>query len=146
MTATSADGRTSGRWPVIRDFVIRWGIFILLAVLVVAFSLAQPAFFRVGNLFSILQAVAIVALLGVGVTVSTIVGGFDVSVGGLAAFVQMAAAYILIVLEGTTAVTVVACLAIGLVVGLFNALLIVRLRVPDLLATLGTLFLLAGCS
>jgi simple sugar transport system permease protein len=128
----------------LRDIAIRYGIFILLAVLFVLFTVAQPVFLSVNNIFSILQAVAIVALLGVGVTVSMIAGGFDLSVGGLAAFIQMAAAYVLVVLNGNTAEAVVACLLIGVVVGLFNALLIVALRIPDLLATLGTLFLLAG--
>lgn len=128
----------------VRDIAVRWGIFLLLAAMIVIFAVREPAFIRVANLFSILQAVSIVALLGVGVTISTIVGGFDVSVGGLAAFSQMAAAYILIVLNGSSEVAVAGCLLIGVLVGLFNALLIVVIRIPDLLATLGTLFLLAG--
>jgi simple sugar transport system permease protein len=130
--------------PSLREFVIRAGIFVLLAAMVVFFALEQPAFIRVNNLFSILEAVAIEAMLGVSVAITMIVGGFDVSVGGLAAFIQMAAAYILVVLDGSTGWALAGCLAIGVAVGLFNALLIVALRVPDLLATLGTLFLLAG--
>jgi simple sugar transport system permease protein len=128
----------------LRDLAVRYGIFLLLAALLVLFGATEPAFMRVNNVFSILQAVAIVALLGIGVTVSTIAGGFDVSVGGLAAFVQMAAAYVLIVLDRPAAEAILICLAIGLAVGLFNGLLIIRFRIPDLLATLGTLFLLAG--
>jgi simple sugar transport system permease protein len=56
----------------------------------------------------------------------------------------MAAAYVLIVLNGSTGAAIVACLGIGLAVGVLNATLIVRLGIPDLLATLGMLFLLAG--
>jgi simple sugar transport system permease protein len=128
----------------LREFTINYGILALLFALIVFFSFAQPAFFRVNNIFSILQAVSITALLGVGVTVTLIAGGFDLSVGGLSAFVQMAAAYVLIVLNGSTGDAIVACLGIGLLVGLLNATLIVRLGIPDLLATLGMLFLLAG--
>lgn len=127
-----------------RDVAIKGGIFILLAVLIAIFQLSEPAFLRIANIFSILQGVAIVALLGIGVTVSCAVGGFDLSVGALAALSQMAAAYILIVLGGSAYEAVAGALAIGVVVGLLNGLLIVGLRVPDLLATLGTLFLLAG--
>ena len=127
-----------------RDLTIRYGIFVLLAVLMVVFQVNEPAFLRVNNIFSILQAVAIVALLGVGVTVSCAVGGFDLSVGALAALTQMVAAYILIVLNGNAAEAVAGALLTGVLVGLFNGALIVWLRVPDLLATLGTLFLLAG--
>jgi simple sugar transport system permease protein len=128
----------------LRELIINYGILALLFALIVFFSFAQPAFFRVNNIFSILQAVSITALLGVGVTVTLIAGGFDLSVGGLSAFVQMAAAYVLIVLNGSTGAAIVACLGIGLAVGLLNATLIVRLGIPDLLATLGMLFLLAG--
>jgi simple sugar transport system permease protein len=127
-----------------RELIINYGILALLIALVIVFSFVQPAFFRVNNIFSILQAVAITALLGVGVTVTMIAGGFDLSVGGLAAFVQMAAAYVLIVLNGSTETTIAVCLGIGVLVGLLNAILIVRVGVPDLLATLGMLFLLAG--
>lgn len=135
---------TSGRQRSWRDPVIRYGIFVLLVAMLIFFQAAEPAFLRLANLFSVLQAVAIVALLGVGVTISCAVGGFDLSVGALAALCQMAAAYILIVLGGNTTEAILGTLAIGAAVGLLNALMIVMLRIPDLLATLGTLFLLAG--
>ncbi|MFB0488529.1 simple sugar transport system permease protein [Methylobacterium sp. OAE515] len=128
----------------LRRLAIDYGLLILLAGVVAVFAVAEPAFLRVSNLFSILQAVAIVALLGLGVTVTMIAGGFDLSVGGLAAFVQMAAAYSLVVLDGSTGSTLLLCLGLGILVGLGNAVLIVRLGIPDLLATLGMLFLLAG--
>ncbi len=128
----------------IRDLTIRYGIFVLLVVLMAVFQWNEPAFLRINNIFSILQAVAIVALLGVGVTVSCAVGGFDLSVGALAALTQMVAAYVLIVLNGNAAEAVGAALLTGLLVGLLNGAMIVWLRVPDLLATLGTLFLIAG--
>ncbi|SHO63533.1 monosaccharide ABC transporter membrane protein, CUT2 family (TC 3.A.1.2.-) [Pseudoxanthobacter soli DSM 19599] len=137
-------GRRSDHALSWRQLTIKSGIFVLLAVMIVAFQTQEPAFLRIANIFSILQAVAIVALLGIGVTVSSAVGGFDLSVGALAALSQMAAAYVLIVLNGSGLEAVAVTLAIGALVGLINAFLIVRLRVPDLLATLGMLFLLAG--
>ncbi|TIP55273.1 MAG: ABC transporter permease, partial [Mesorhizobium sp.] len=57
---------------------------------------------------------------------------------------MMAAAYVMVVLEQNAIVAVVACLLIGAVVGLINGWLIVYMRVPDLLATLGMMFLLVG--
>ena len=122
----------------------RTGMLLVLALLVVVFAINQPAFLNIDNLFSILQAVSIVALLGIGVTVTLAAGGFDLSVGSVAASAQMAASYVLIVWHGNTLEAVAACLVLGVVAGLFNGVLITRLRVPDQLATLGTLFLLAG--
>ncbi len=126
----------------LRRLAIDYGLLILLAGLVAVFALAEPAFLRVSNLFSILQAVAIVALLGLGVTVTMIAGGFDLSVGGLAAFVQMTAAYSLVVLDGSTGSTLLLCFGRHPGRARQRGALIVRLGIPDLLATLGMLFLL----
>ena len=67
----------------------RYAIFIILAILVVFFHHAEPAFLHVNNLFSVLQSVAVVALLAIGVTVTLAVDGFDLSVGSIAAFTLM---------------------------------------------------------
>lgn len=50
----------------------------------------------------------------------------------------------MVVLEQSALVAVVACLLMGALVGLINGFLIVQMRVPDLLATLGMMFLLIG--
>ena len=122
----------------------RYAIFIILAALIVFFNSAEPAFLRVNNLFSVLQSVAVVALLGIGVTVTLAVDGFDLSVGSIAAFTLMMASYAMVVLQFGAAATVAVALATGAAIGLVNGLLIVGLRIPDLLATLGMMFLLAG--
>jgi simple sugar transport system permease protein len=122
----------------------RYAIFIILAALVAFFHHAEPAFLRVNNLFSVLQSVAVVALLAVGVTVTLAVDGFDLSVGSIAAFTLMTSSYAMVVWQFNAAATVAFALITGAAVGLINGLLIVSLRIPDLLATLGMMFLLAG--
>ncbi|MGO4567167.1 ABC transporter permease [Rhizobium sp. 2YAF20] len=119
-------------------------VFILLAALLILFALAQPAFINLNNLMSILQAVSVVAILGAGVTVTLAVGGFDLSIGAVAASSVMAASYGMIVWKLGAYETVPLVLAFGAAVGLLNAFLIVRLKVPDLLATLSMMFLLSG--
>ncbi|KVZ16237.1 ABC transporter permease [Burkholderia stagnalis] len=136
--------RTHAAWHRVRETLERTGIVLVLALLVAVFAAREPAFLNVDNLFSILQSVSIVALLGIGVTITLAAGGFDLSVGSVAASAQMAASYVLVVWHGSTFAAVVACIALGIAAGLFNGVLITRLRVPDQLATLGTLFLLAG--
>ncbi len=119
-------------------------VFLLLGVMLFGFTLAEPAFINVGNLMSILQAVSVVAILGSGVTVTLAVGGFDLSIGAVAASSVMAASYAMIVWQLDAVATVPLVLAFGASIGLINAFLIVRLRVPDLLATLSMMFLLSG--
>ncbi|CAN7668741.1 ABC transporter permease [Ensifer sp. T173] len=119
-------------------------VFILLIVMVAGFAIAQPAYINVSNLMSILQAVSVVAILGAGVTITLAVGGFDLSIGAVAASSVMAASYSMIVWGLGVYETVPLVLLFGALVGLVNAFLIVRLRVPDLLATLAMMFLLTG--
>ena len=122
----------------------RYAIFIVLALLVILFQSQEPAFLKLNNLFSVLQSVAVVALLGVGVTITLAVDGFDLSVGSIAAFTLMLSSYSMVVLGWGAAATVALALSAGVVIGLANGFLIVWLRIPDLLATLGMMFLLAG--
>lgn len=122
----------------------RYALFALLALMLVGFWSAQPAFINSANLFSILQAVSVVAILGVGVSITMSAGGFDLSVGSVAASSVMAASYAMVVLQMNAVETLGLVLVMGAFIGLLNGLLIVRIGVPDLLATLATMFLLAG--
>jgi len=106
-------------------------VFVILAAMMIGFTIAQPAFIRINNLMSILQAVSVVAILGVGVTVTLAVGGFDLSIGAVAASSVMAASYIMIVWGLGVWITVPLVLAFGALVGLGNAFLVVKLKVPD---------------
>ncbi len=126
------------------DTLIRYGFLALLAGLVVFFSLATTGFASPQAAVFIFQSVAFTGILALGVTATLVVGGFDLSIGSVATSAMMAAAYAMIVLEQNAVVAVLFCLAIGAIVGLVNGLIIVYMRVPDLLATLGMMFLLLG--
>jgi simple sugar transport system permease protein len=126
------------------DILIRYGLLLVLAVIVIVFSVAEPAFMRVNNLFLILQSVSIVALLALGVTLTMAVGGLDLSIGAVAAMSLMIASYVMVVLEWDALSAIVISLAGGALVGLLNGWLIVKLRIPDILATLGSMFLIIG--
>lgn len=126
------------------DALIRYGLLLVLAAVVVFFSIAEPAFLRINNLFIILQSVSIVALLALGVTLTMAVGGLDLSIGAVAAMSLMIASYVMVVLGWGAVPAVLISLAGGALVGLFNGWLIVKMRVPDILATLGSMFLVIG--
>lgn len=138
LTVTAAPSR---RWM---DTLIRYGLLLVLAAIVIVFSVAEPAFLRVNNLFIILQSVSIVALLALGVTMTMAVGGLDLSIGAVAAMSLMIASYVMVVLEWNAFAAIVISLIGGALVGLLNGWLIVRMRIPDILATLGSMFLVIG--
>jgi len=128
----------------LRGLVYKYGLLAVLVLMVAFFAYMHPFFRTFANGMFILQASAIVAVIGLGVTVSMTVGGFDLSVGAsMSAAVMVAAATMVIFDFGGLAAIMLAMLS-GLLVGAFNTALIVYARIPDLVATLATLFLISG--
>lgn len=128
----------------ILNFAIRYGFLILLVGLVLYFSLTASGFASPRSAVFVLQSVAITGILALGVTCTLVVGGFDLSIGSVATSALMLSAYAMVILELSAFWAVILCLLMGAGVGLVNGLLIVKFRVPDLLATLGMMFLLIG--
>jgi simple sugar transport system permease protein len=128
----------------VQDATVKYGFIAVTVVLFVYFALTEPAFATSGSLFSMLKFASVTAILGLGVTFTMVVGGLDLSIGSAAGLaVQMAAMTMVFYnLTGTTAIGVV--LLAGAAVGLVNAFLIVVCKIPDLLATLGMMFVIQG--
>ncbi|ROO85782.1 monosaccharide ABC transporter membrane protein (CUT2 family) [Actinocorallia herbida] len=122
----------------------RYGLLVVLAAVTVVFSLGRPAFATYDNLLIVLQSVSIVGIVAFGVTVSMAAGGFDLSVGANVGFTVMVTAFAMVRLNLTGATAVGFGLAAGLLVAAVNVLLVVVARIPDLIATLGTMFLFQG--
>ncbi|CAN7689592.1 ABC transporter permease [Ensifer adhaerens] len=128
----------------LRDIAIKYGFLALLAGLVLYFSLVTNGFSSPQSAVFILQSVSITGILALGVTATLVVGGFDLSIGSVATTAMMASSYVMVVMGGDALTATLICLAIGVLVGLINGVIIVYMRVPDLLATLGMMFLLLG--
>ena len=123
---------------------LTYGLIILLVLQIIIFSSANENFLSTINLFIVLQAVAVVSILALGVTATLVVDGFDLSIGATASSSMMLSAYVMVVWEMSGLSAIAICLLFGLIVGITNGLLIVKMKIPDLLATLGIMFLLAG--
>ena len=95
-------------------------------------------------MFSILLGITIVGILAIGVTFTLIVDGFDLSIGSTAAISVMISSYVMVVLNLHYLVAIATAVFLGFLIGLTNGLLIVKAKIPDLLATLGMMFLIQG--
>jgi ribose transport system ATP-binding protein len=111
-------------------------------------ALRQDAFLTEYNLRNLLLTAMPLALVAIGQTNALLVGGFDVSVGALITMCVVTASFTLqpdkswpVLLVGALAVV-----GVGLATGVFNATLIRVLKLPSIIATLGTLSILAGAS
>ncbi|MFC3395931.1 ABC transporter permease [Brenneria rubrifaciens] len=117
---------------------------ITVVALIALFGLASDNFLDPYNIINILRSIAIVTVIAIGVSISLSVGGFDLSVGSTASLAN-ALVISLFVWHGFSSTgAIVLTLLLCMLVGLFNAFLIVMLKIPDMLATLASLFVIQG--
>ena len=124
-----------------------WGSYSIgLAVLIVGMvvALLTPNFLRIDNLLNVLTNASIVGIVGVGMTLAIAAGMFDLSVGSTAAFAGCVT--LSLVPEYGVLPSVVAGLASGALIGLFNGLIITELRVPAFIATMAMMTIVRGAA
>jgi simple sugar transport system permease protein len=124
------------------EFLYKWGMLLTVVALIALFGLSSSNFLEMSNIINIMRSIAIVTVIAIGVSLSLSVGGFDLSVGSTASLVIS-----MFVWHGFGTVEAIAItLSLCLLVGLFNAFLIVILKIPDMLATLASLFVIQGAA
>ncbi|WP_019533883.1 ABC transporter permease [Paenibacillus ginsengihumi] len=126
------------------DYSYKYGALVIIAAVFIVFSIVNEYFLSYDNITDILRSISIVTFVAIGVTFSQIVDGFDLSVGSTVSLTTVVAAAMMVWYELPLAFVLVAPLLIGAVIGLLNALLIVKVRIPDLLATLAVMYIIGG--
>ncbi|EKN5068774.1 ABC transporter permease [Yersinia enterocolitica] len=112
--------------------------------LIALFGLASDNFLDPNNIINILRSIAIVTVIAIGVSISLSIGGFDLSVGSTASLANAIVVSLFVWYGFGTTGAIILTLLICTLVGLFNAFLIVVLKIPDMLATLASLFVIQG--
>ncbi|GKW36873.1 sugar ABC transporter permease [Pectobacterium carotovorum subsp. carotovorum] len=126
------------------EFLYKWGMLITVVALIALFGLASDNFLDPYNIINILRSIAIVTVIAIGVSISLSVGGFDLSVGSTASLANALVISLFVWHGFGTTGAIVLTLLLCTLVGLFNAFLIVVLKIPDMLATLASLFVIQG--
>ncbi|HSB23086.1 MAG TPA: ABC transporter permease [Burkholderiaceae bacterium] len=118
-------------------------VFAIFVVMAAGFALFLPGFAQVENLLTLVQNVAILGILGLGMAVVVIGRGIDISM--IAALAVPSGLLLQMVAEGMP-LGVAAPLAVGLALlfGLVNGWLIAYAEVPSLFTTLASGLFLAG--
>jgi ribose transport system permease protein len=140
----------SARWQRLATGSTTW-IVLILAGLIVAFSVLEPdAFATVNNTRNLATNAAILLVVAVGMTFVIITAGIDLSVGSVLVFAGVVSAKAMNGMDGDGAgvilVGLLVALAAGLGWGVLNGILITKARVPPLIVTLGTLGMALGLS
>jgi len=122
------------------------GTLVFLAGVLVYFAIAAPqgTFLTADNLKNIVTNSVTLCVISVGVTVVLITGDFDLSVGAIATFTDILAAY-LAVTYGLVYLGFAAAVLAGALIGVGNALVVTKLKVNAFIGTLGMgLFVVDG--
>jgi rhamnose transport system permease protein len=143
---TAPGGRSRGSGLV--DLVLRareLSILAALIVLVAATTIANPRFLSSQGVKDIFLNASILALLAVGQTMVVITRNIDLSVGSVVGLVAFAAGkFVLGHSDRNLVLVIIVGMAIGAGCGVVNGLLVSFFRVPALVVTLGTLYVIQG--
>ncbi len=122
------------------------GLCALFAVLMVLTKIVQPNYGS-ADFVSLVRAALPFAFAVAAQTIVVIAGGIDLSVASMMALTSVTAATMMDGASEEYALFVVPfVLALGFVLGAVNGILIVVTRVPDIVVTLATLFMLQGAA
>jgi len=117
-----------------------------LILLVVVFTLLNPRFLSLPNVFNLMRQSSILLIVAAGTTFVILMGAIDLSIGAIVTLVAITAAILLRDAGmGAAEVILISCL-IGAVCGLLNGLLVLRAGVPAFVATLSTMTIFSGVS
>jgi ribose/xylose/arabinose/galactoside ABC-type transport system permease subunit len=119
------------------------GLLLSLAAIFVVFSIASKYFLTVRNISNILGQISLPLISAVGLSLLLICGEVDISIGSLQAVVSLPLIYFLNG-TGNLALGIFGGVALGLAVGVINGLLVTRLKINSLIATLGMYYALRG--
>lgn len=118
-------------------------VFLIIVAAVTIVQIIQPKFLNPSNLKSIALSVSTDGLLSIGLCLALILGGIELSVGGVAAMTCVITGYLC--LAGVNVwVACLAAIGAGLVTGLFNGLMISKVGLPPFIVTLGMMNLSRG--
>ncbi len=129
----------------VTNFIKNWAAVIAIGLLIVIFSIMRPtSFLTLSNLETIMRSISINTVLAMSLTVTLAVGGFDLAAGALASvsgyFVM---SYVL--WYGTNFwLALLITIAYTLVLQCLTMFLIIKCKIPDLLATCAMMFVLQG--
>jgi ribose transport system permease protein len=121
-------------------------VYFVLVALLVAIALQNTNFLEPSGYMNFLKRAAPLAILAAGQVYVIVSGGFDLSVGSLITLTVIGSSMLLNNNPDATWWVILLMLGIGVGVGLFNGLIVSYLKVPSLIATLGTMITLNGAA
>lgn len=118
--------------------VKKYSLVTVVVMLSILFGSINPVFLSFSNLINIIDQIAIIGIISLGMTIVILLGGIDLSVGSIVAVTGIVLAKCL---TGNFSLTlsISVCLIAGIALGIINGLFISYGKVPAFVATLGVM-------
>ncbi|MGC9421981.1 ABC transporter permease [Vibrio sp.] len=116
----------------------------MIVLMMMALTMTSEDFFTLGNLFDMSISSAILGIMACGLFVVLIAGGIDISFPATAAIAQYVMASYVLNLGGNFMVAFAIATVVGILLGMINAILVYKLKVPAIIITISTLNLFFG--
>lgn len=138
-----------------QGFVSEYAIYIVLAVLIIGITVYDPNFIGISSLRDILVQSSTRVIIALGVAFILITGGTDLSAGRMVGLTAVISASMLQMQdyprrffpnlsELPLFVPILLAIAVGLVFGMINGIIVSKFKVPPFIATLGSMVAIYG--
>ena len=128
--------------------------FIALIALVIFFSFSHAHFLTPTSIITISRNITLNAIVAIGITFVILTGGIDLSIGSIIGFSGMIAGGLIfeginlgflgITIFPSVPLVILLTLCVGILIGLFNGILVTKFHVPAFIATMGSMFIFRG--
>jgi ribose transport system permease protein len=136
-------GRTTGRIALV--ILSRYGTLIGLGLMLILFTVRAPTVFpTMQNFTNIIAQGSLTAIIAAGLTMALVVGEFDLSIGYAASFAGLLVVGFMALQGMPIWVAIPLMLIIGGVIGAVNGILVTKVRINAVIATLGVGTILTG--
>jgi simple sugar transport system permease protein len=119
-------------------------VFIAIVLLTLVITALNPNFLTLENFFDIIKSYSFMGIMAIGVLVVLISGGIDISFTAVATVGEYVMAIAIMRFTGNIVMAFGISIAIGVALGLVNAVLIYYFNIPTVIATIGTLNVFYG--
>ncbi|MGI6506942.1 MAG: ABC transporter permease [Saccharofermentanales bacterium] len=126
------------------DLIKRYGMFLVLIALVVFFTITSERFLTTGNIFNIARQISMTSIAAVGMTFVLLTGGIDLTIGSQLTLVNIVGAWLIINGKVNPVLACAIAILMSTTIGFFNGLIIAKIKMPPMVATLSMMIILEG--
>ncbi len=133
------------------NILTKYGTLATLVILIAIFGFGnvdaetgKSIFFSWANMVTILRAVSITTIIAIGLTFSLAVDGMDLSVGANANFADTFVMTMFVWYNLHIGVSIILTILVCFSIAIINSILIVKLKIPDMVAALSVMFMFQG--